>query len=229
MKKEFSLKGQQARIFIRKGLEDLEPVLRAWAKVVMEYSESHEVKPGVAEDCCWWYGERATLSTLAAAAWRVKGWGALEEFRTIKNRVTGGKREPKYGRCDLYVYSDNSSYACEAKQVRLALSHPGATDKISNGLTAAWKDAGDLDKSEAGKRLALCFCVPYVKGNSRKGAVNEWIDDLMKTINYSALVAVFPDNSEALKNDSGYGYPGVVLIIQERHRANRQDKGIKRS
>lgn len=223
MKKEFSLKGQQARIFIRKGLEDLEPVLRAWAKVVMEYSESHEGKPGVAEDCCWWYGERASLSTLAAAAWRVKGWGALEEFRTIKNHVKGGKRTTKYGRCDLYIYSDNSSYACEAKQVRFALKHPGKTDKISDGLAAAWEDAGNLDKLEANKRLALCFCVPYIRGNtksySQKDAVNQWINDLTKTINYSALAAVFPRNAEALKNDHGYIYPGVVLIIQ-RHRAN---------
>lgn len=47
--------------------EALRALLESWIKVVKRYCDAHE------RDNCWWYNERASLSTLAGAAWAIKG------------------------------------------------------------------------------------------------------------------------------------------------------------
>lgn len=76
-------------------LRKLKPVLDNWIEIVREYSKAFQN-----HDACWWYTERANVGTLAAAAWRTKGWLALEEYSTSKR---GDEAGSKNGRCDLYM------------------------------------------------------------------------------------------------------------------------------
>ena len=78
----------------------LKTLLEQWTAMVERYAAIHKYV-----DNCWWYNERATLSSLAGAAWSMENWVALEEFSTgtrhkVKaDGVESGDLRP--GRCDL--------------------------------------------------------------------------------------------------------------------------------
>ena len=57
-------------------------------------------------DLAWWYGERASISVLAGAAWRIGGF-AFEEYR--EDKKTGP------GRVDLYLKVGRQQFIAEAK------------------------------------------------------------------------------------------------------------------
>ncbi|WBX91992.1 hypothetical protein [Pseudoxanthomonas mexicana] len=64
----------------------LHPLLTAWVELIQDYCRCDDY-----DDNPWWYNERASLSTLAGAAWRKPGWYALEEFSTTKRGVIDGR------------------------------------------------------------------------------------------------------------------------------------------
>jgi len=96
-----------------RSLRGIRKLLEKWTTTVQDFHTS-------TKDCCWWYNERASLSTLAGEAWRLEGWTALEEFATEKRGVVPEdpveKSRPVRGRCDLYVAHPSKGFAIEAKQ-----------------------------------------------------------------------------------------------------------------
>lgn len=206
-------------------LRKLKPVLENWIKVVQEYSKAFKNS-----DACWWYTERANVGVLAAAAWRTKGWIALEEYSTSKR---GDETGSKNGRCDLYMAKKDhdNSFAFEAKPAWQTMRSDGVS-KIENQLLEAWKDAGKLEKKEAATRVAACFAIPriptqLVSNGDFDNQVLEWLNDALENVEWDAVAWVFPKDSRQLKHinkNMSRIYPGVLLVLQERRRANKIPK-----
>src|SRR4051812_574579 len=99
---------------------EIAPLLKKWIHANREY-----VHRCVDEDAPWWYLERASVSTVAAAAWLAKGI-ALEEYTTAKSRLPlkGRPRVSQNCRCDLYFSllknkkkNTHHDFICEAKLI----------------------------------------------------------------------------------------------------------------
>lgn len=189
-------------------LRVLHPVLHAWFEVMEKYLEGFDYT-----DCQWWYNERATLSSLAAAVWRAGGI-ALEEYCTEK----GKKGDSWSGRCDLYFSLKTQGFACEAKQIWCAVGRQAqpSLGKIKDALSTACSDARDLGKNE-GRRLGICFAIPYLPPRDKHivdQQVLKWLKELI-SLKYSAIAWAFHEKTRSLTNENGYVYPGVAVLVQE--------------
>lgn len=219
----------------------LHPVLSSWTEAVMDFS-----KQATHENNCWWYNERASLSVLAGAAWRTKGWTALEEFGTTKRaKVPDG--EVDHGRlargsCDLHIESPSNSYAIEAKQAWQCIGRNARVDRMTKVMGKAKQDAGNLSRDEGEHRLALTFVVPYMPlsqvGERRlrmapgidevvvREAVVKWLDRVDFSA-FSAFAFVFPKRSSGYYNEKeNLVFPGTLIAIKERMKANKQRKRL---
>lgn len=218
-------------------LRSLSSVFQEWIRATEDYVAWH------GDDASWWYNERANLSMLAGAAWRKK-WIALEEYAIDKST---GARDPetgaltsKYGRCDLYLTNQSTSFAIEAKQgwqpIGPRVANPAA--QLQRAQRLAWKDAGHLRCDAGDRRLALSFVVPTFPQSAlgrleskcalSKGStaiIVDWLREYIKPTAVDAWAYSFPARARLLKGTDGRRvYPGVVILIRERERAIRVDK-----
>jgi hypothetical protein len=227
------------------GLNGLRPVLEAWVDRSMDYCNRH-----CFEDNAWWYNERASLSVLAAAAWSIDGWCALEEYPTDKrrqgeipnSRTDAGEITPERhrGRCDLWI-GNHTGYAVEAKQAWQSIGPlaRGKNPRVWNQLTAARKAAGCLTSNEANERVAALFVAPYIPASAvqvidrRKRVVldkvhqlvSEWLTDLdlKSRAHVHAYAWVFPEKTQKfISSDARFLFPGTLLILSRRKRGNRR-------
>ncbi len=166
-----------SKVVVTSAVKGLRPLLVQWTQLIQEYCEENH-----RTDNPWWYGERANLSLLAGAAWRLQnGWHALEEFPTTKRRTAGGtkavepvvpeggiekKKKSPRGRCDLYVSHRSTGFAIEAKQAWQNLSSATRRDRFSEAMTRARRDAGNLHSDEADHRIGAVFVVPFIPTDS---------------------------------------------------------------
>ena len=190
-------------------IRSLHPILVAWLQVAEKYLDYFDN-----EDSPWWYNERATLSSFAAAVWAADGI-ALEEYATLKGKT----RESWSGKCDLYIGMPSQEFACEAKQAwcRIGRRSKNGFNMAKSGLESACKDARKLDKGE-GRRLGLCFAVPYLPPRDEKHVehqLNDWLKAI-QNIDRSSIAWIFPQSARrSIVTENGYFYPGVALIIRE--------------
>ena len=203
-------------------LRKLKPVLDNWIEIVREYSKAFQN-----HDACWWYTERANVGTLAVAAWRTKGWLALEEYSTSKR---GDEAGSKNGRCDLYMAKKNhgNSFAFEAKQAWQTMRSDGIS-KISGRLIKAREDAGTLKRIEAETRVAACFAIPRMPtrhaSNNFDSQIEKWLNHAIKNVKWDAIAWVFPKESRQIMNEAETRiFPGVLLVLQEKNRANKRPR-----
>lgn len=174
----------------------------------------------------YWFNERASVSLLAAAAWRL-GWVGVEAFSTRK--VLAQREDPeqpihRHGRCDLFLQSPaGASFAIEAKQV--VAKQPDLDARTRDALGRARDDARQLFSSEAECRVAMTFVVPVLPA-TESGEHAEDIDAWLRTclsafdgprrVNHAC---VFP---EVARNFLGprrkLFWPGVILVAQRIHR-----------
>jgi hypothetical protein len=219
----------------KRPLVGLYPLLRNWTGAVMDFCRRREY-----EDNCWWYNERASLSILAGAAWRTKGWSALEEFSTTKRGVIPDDQvDPGRivrGRCDLYVAHGSGDYAIEAKQAWQSIGRRARVSRVDQAMAKAWRDAGNLTHDEAQHRLAATFVAPFIPlsevGQTLRGkavidetAVRVAVEGWLGSINLSGLDAyayVFPRKASGFVNPARtLIFPGTLVCIEKRTRANR--------
>jgi hypothetical protein len=153
-------------------LRSIRPILKSWISVQREYFNQ-------TNDYSWWYNERASISILAAAVWKSKNV-ALEEYSAIK----GLKEENiKKGRCDIYFTAGQKEFAGEAKHIWISSGksiHLSVKKKLNDSLLLAKKSAIEL-QSDEGRRLAICFAVPYFPKkdkNDLKCLINKFIEEL---------------------------------------------------
>ena len=222
-------------------LRGLNKLLKSWSEVVTDYCRDD------LENNCWWHTERANISTLAGAAWRLnEGWIALEEFSTKKrHRIIVDqevKRKKPYanGRCDLFVSHKSTSFAMEAKQAwkRMNEGNRLFKDAVSEAMKSAIVDADNLVPDEANILLGIVFSAPRIplskvaKKNDSSQAdsvitrsyVENWIKS-SELNQYDAWAYVFPAKCEKLINITGKSvFPGVLLTINQvklRHKRSR--------
>ena len=210
----------QTESYINSGkIRALHPILKSWINTTLEYLKYFD-EP----DCSWWYNERASLSSFAAAVWKVGGI-ALEEYAIDK----GKEHELWTGRCDLFMGLKSDQFACEAKQAWCPIGRTAKNGivNLKKGLTEACKDARKLPKEE-GRRLGICFAVPYLPPRDNKvieKQLKNWLNSICNSIDYDAISWLFPPKIRGdMKTVNGFYYPGTVLIIKEIHRQVKKNK-----
>ena len=221
-------------------LRGFQPLLASWTHSVLDFCKSRDH-----QDNPWWYNERASLSVLAGAAWRLKGWTALEEFSTTKRGIVPEDQiDPGRivrGRCDLHVAHRTTGFAIEAKQAWQCIGKRAQADNVSKAMEKAWKDAGNLTSDEGDHRLALTFVAPHLavsevgEKRSRGDAlinedlVREKVEGWLESLELSAMDAhafVFPKRAGGFINTrQTLVFPGVLICIKRRLKANRQSRG----
>jgi hypothetical protein len=222
-------------------LKGLNPLLVSWTQTTIDFCRRRNF-----EDNCWWYNERASLSILAGAAWRIKGWSALEEFSTTKRGVVPeNELDPGRivrGRCDLLLAHASSDYAVEAKQVWQPIGRRARVNRVKSGMQKAWQDVGNLTHDEGDHRLALTFVAPYIplcevgeltiRGAAvvDEVAVRDVVESWLKGLDLSVMDAyayAFPRVASGFVNDAQkYVFPGSLICVRKRKKANRQSRSL---
>ncbi len=189
----------------------LKPILDSWLKINREYSNYDS------EDGLYFYTERATLSTLAGAVWKVGGF-ALEEYSDVKGY--GAKR--KNGRTDLWFTCENqkNEFIVEAKQRWPIISD--RANAIHNTLVTGLKDAvSDAKKVEVTYRgfgvkfLGVLFAVPKLPPSDQ---ADEHIEERLKRFIEEvekvdcSFYGYFLSSESKVIGQDGRLYPGVAIL-----------------
>ena len=187
----------------------LRPILNKWITTNIDLVRYWRT------DLPWWYGERASISVLAGAAWRT-GDLAFEEFGGDKK--TGKKRQPTYsGRIDLYLKVKGQQFIAEAKYYRSTATfvRPTTAEELRIKLEEACKDIHKCSPNGQTK-LAILFATPYV-AKSQKPRVDElvkaWLAS-MKSVECSCSARAFPRGSRYFAGRSSYFWPGAAVLIK---------------
>jgi len=189
--------------------EALTALLEGWIKATAKYSKAS----GDSEAGYFW-GERASISILAAGAWLADGV-ALEEYQTEKTRAGIGQN----GRADLYVHIGPSRIGIEAKHRWTSASW--SDDVLQKHLQACLAEAVS-DAKELGnevRRYGCVFVVPRFKKDVASGkewqatieAERERIIRLAGPVD--AWAWCFPPEAATLEFDDLI-YPGALVAIQ---------------
>lgn len=198
-------------IYIGK-LKSIRPILEKWLFAQKKYISKEDDYP-------WWYNERASISFLAASAWKTNNI-ALEEYCTRKGIH---KNKMKNGRCDIYFTCGDECFAGEAKQAWIysgTRSRISLKEKLNNGLKEAKRCTRKLHKHE-GRRLAICFAIPYVPKedkNNIKKLIKNFIEALKQLKQFDATSYAYyflTKNFDDCKGEDGYFFPGNAILIRE--------------
>jgi hypothetical protein len=158
-------------------------------------------------DVPWWYNERASISVLAGAAWRIGGF-AFEEY--------GEDKKTGPGRVDLYLRVKRQQFIAESKFCwsGATLAGPTTTQNLSKRLQQACNDIRIVPRNRQ-RKLGILFATPYI-AKSREARVNEllsaWIA-AMTSVKCSCSAWVFPAESRYISGQAIC--PGAAVLIKE--------------
>lgn len=193
--------------------EALTALLEGWIKATAKYSKAS----GDSEAGYFW-GERASISILAAGAWLADGV-ALEEYPTEKTREGIAKN----GRADLYVHIRESRIGIEAKHkwTTASWSDDVLQKHLQVCLAKAVFDARALGNEV--RRYGCVFVVPRFKKDVARG--KEWQATIEaereRIIRLAGRVGAwawcFPPEANSLEFDD-LVYPGALVAIQSAER-----------
>ena len=191
-------------------------ILEGWVEECHRYCE-------LMNDVCWWYNERASVSTFAIAAGKTPGWVALEEYSTSKEALGDEARAAaKYGRCDLYVANKEQEFAFEFKQAWQTLfpTAPGTYLSLEKGWTDALADSRKLKSDEGDRHFAGLFVVPFAPvGRSADAVKDAWnrLRTAVMALDDIAAMAFYSRSAPGIENSKGNRtFPGVFLALRER-------------
>jgi hypothetical protein len=204
----------------RGGLKCFEPVLKEWIKLV----EDPTWEPKT-DGFPWHYNERAMLSLLVGAVWRVHGW-AFEEYRTRKASPDQGEG---LGRNDAMLEFNQRQFLAEAKHVFLPASTPGriASHAFAGALEAARGDAERMSLHRGYQRIAIVTAAPVItedfvsrQDESIEDSAEKSLRHVRTTIDgrHTAIAWAFPARARQAplpgrgKIPSRY-LPGVIIAI----------------
>ena len=202
--------------------DKLKDVLVAWHRRLNAYASAANDP----QDLGYWWGERASVGMLAAAAWNLgRGYAALEEYATDRK---GGP-----GRCDAWLVLDGFTVNVEAKQVWVANDSRASMKRVKDEIIAA---TGQLEQLKGNVRgdlgLAATFVVPSVRiykndtvataYEKAEGVWSKLRHDFGREPRYaidvhecsrSVFQSLFEVASEAEENAERRVYPGVGLVL----------------
>ncbi len=191
-------------------LEPLRPIFEKWIWMIPRYAKRTESV--LAEpDYFFWYNERASVGSVAAAAWLADGV-ALEEYSAPRRRAS------KYrGRADLWIVIDGEQFTIEAKPQWVGIGTRAlnsATQSSQELLGIAKKDAASL-RENGGCRVGLVFAVPSLPAGDRdrlESVVGGFLDET-KDLGVS-MVWWFDTKHPPHDDGEGRLYPGVVMLLE---------------
>jgi len=199
-------------------LPELRQVLQKWIFVNNDY-----VRRCHGNDAPWWYIERASISTVAAAAWLAKGI-ALEEYTTSKTRNINRSRSvvSDRGRCDLFIsvkdrHRTDRDLIVEAKIRWPSLTSGAFRKRIKDGLIAACKDVR-LTHSYGGARraglLIVSPTIPKSQNERLEELIREFVD-FIRLQSHCAVAWTFPSVARKLCSDKRPRlYPGTAILLR---------------
>jgi hypothetical protein len=212
-------------VMVSKKLSHWKPLLEEWCKIHEQYCR---LVPG---DAVFVHHELSDVGALAAAAWRVPEWAALQEWRSDKE----GR---EFGRTDLYLKSPKSKEYIEAKSV-FAFEHPTLRPRrpgsrrsqpqpcrpadLCQKLNQACTEAQTIriEDDEPGQRIGLVFAaanIPYPEDIDRT-TVNECYLGLLghavESCDDDAVAWCFPLLDDPVESaDPSIAFPGVLLLAR---------------
>jgi len=203
-------------------LPELRQVLKKWVFVNNDY-----VRRWDGYDAPWWYTERASVSTVAAAAWLAKGI-ALEEYTTRKTRNINRSRSviSDRGRCDLFIsvkdrHRKDRDLTVEAKICWPSLTSGAFRKRIKDGLVSACNDAR-LTHPYGARRAGLLIVSPTIP-KSQNERLEELIGEFVAFIRLQSGCAVawtFPSAVRKLRSDQRPRlYPGTAILLRPLRRS----------
>lgn len=195
------------------------------------YFEKDDHTPG---DLGWFYNERSNIGFLAAAAWMVPSWIAIEEFALEKKRG----REKRNGRADIYIGATLDTrrkfcdMAIEAKQAwpRSEKGLKSALDihNSHSALARACADAKEsLSRRYVAYRCGAVFITPQINSSNEQVARKRRVDifesfwemcEGLTNPTWSAFSFVSPhleQNWPSKERKQRFSYPavGVILVV----------------
>ena len=200
-------------------VEWFKPLLDKWTDSILHYTK---LEGG--DDCSFWYGERPSISVIAAAAWQAKGC-ALEEFPQYKSKGEGN--DTYNGRCDLFINLDGNRINFEAKFRYVGSNNYGdkiTIDKMSEVFNTLDNEINDTMAHEdcveyQGK--ILCFTTKLTDNDDQDvmlESITKRIGKLMASeINFSSI-CVFPKETFVAKKGKTkylYDITGVIGKIEK--------------
>ena len=187
----------------------LRPILIQWIHNIHNYCNQYHNKEKPAEkDAPYWYNERATLSTLAAAVWKLGGI-ALEEYKAKKMT----KREEWKGRVDLWFQLKRKMYVIEAKQHwclidKQKLNRGLVKDRVQRRLTSAISNVIETPVDE-GTPIGIVFVVPKMR--ERRISLLRNFLDMLHEVKPDFMAWSFPRCCHDLQWKNFF-FPGVAVI-----------------
>jgi len=199
-------------------LPELRQLLKKWIFVNNEY-----VRRWDGHDAPWWYIERASVSTVAAAAWLAKGI-ALEEYTTSKTRNIKRARSVGQGRCDLFVsvrdrHRRDRDLIVEAKICWPSLTSGAFRKRIEEGLAVACKDVRRTHRDDGARRAGLLVVSPTI-AKSQNERLEELIQEFVDFIrrqsreSHCAVAWTFPSAARKLSDKRQRHYPGTAILLR---------------
>jgi len=171
----------------------------------------------------YWYGERALTGLLAAAAWKMKRGGSLEEFLSLRRHG----RKNSSGRGDAWVFVGNHWYTVEAKvKWPRSTSSKAILKAVSDGIGEAKAQLSSLDSAykRGTTKAAVCYIVPELEVGvgDRPPSANQARESFLKVrdeLDASNVVLAsywhqgkLPRHRDR-KEGKTFMYPGVIVVV----------------
>lgn len=190
----------------------LKNVLSKWIEVQDQLY--YELSPNNAP---WWYNERASIGSLAAAVWLCEGI-AFEEYMTDKNVRDGcDKEELVGGRGDIFFRVCQTGFRAEAKQAWGKLRGYSQRSYIDKNLTNALEEARRRPVEKREHRIGILFLSPNIPekfGDEIDEKIADWVKILQNTRD-AACAWTFPAAARKhLSEDEHKIYPGCAILIK---------------
>lgn len=196
--------------------EVLGRLLAKWIKTNVELAEAWK-----GEDLPWWYNERASLSVLAGAVWRLGGV-AFEEFTARK----GEGRRTKTGRADMYFQLGKREFLVEAKIAWPGLGAGGAGLESSR-IAKRWHSALSEARQPFGtteRSLAMLFISPTFPEETEPPSISSRLREFaeeLEAFDSTASAWVFPEEFRNIEVN-GRIFPGTAVVVQDTGRARQR-------
>ena len=205
----------QSGFRVKEKVSVLTPLLLQW----IQYLERFCVT--VTGDVPYWYSERTTVGTLAAAAWAVGGF-ALEEFSTTKSEDEGRDRR---GRGDLLFCVDGHIFLAECKvdwrwQDEQIAQFKEKLEQASADVSVVKNPNESAYPESQLSRLGIVFSSPQLWGFPEtpvQKSIETFRDEVwLQDVDLIAWSLPYLDAGQAPRygNIPGYWHPGVLFAAK---------------
>lgn len=173
------------------------------------------------DDAPWFYGENASTSLFAGAAWRTsRSWWCFSEFG--RDRQVQDAEAASLGRADLLLAHGGRRILVEAKQIYPSLSKRCHLEgELDASIQDAGEQAGQYARTHAGyEPCALVFIVPRVSQSLHGDSVqyNERIASLVELLSNEqegASAWHFPKaRRNCFSERAQHFYPGIGMVLR---------------